>query len=784
MKRFQMKKLIYLTLISGFALISCRQITEKVDPLSFVPPIENVAGEWVSADTIAMEPSLRNFRAQALVNRDITSISWLAAAPYSGGYHTGVMKINGQVPMVNAFRWQPWQALRKSEITDFEVLSSTRMIFEQNAILWRVKITNKTSKTQPLNIDLDLIGFISKYGGDWQWWYPYPKMEGKVTKRDDEVETVRKFIGKEYFGQEVMVEEMIEVKLTGKMKPIKFPTDNDILTCKKYHSEVENGNLFVYDNETEAVIAFAVPENPESLIALNSGGSASWKYELKPGETKTFEYCMAFGDNKENVSNELDDFSGNFGKWFEGVKTDWEKKWAQLFTPDKSLVSGCFPILETDDELVKKVYYTGPLTMLYLLNTNLPEHERVFLTGGPRWGASTTFFWDIAIWSELWAVVDPMMMKEQIIAWIKIDPNKFYGQDNFGGKGVGNGYSANYWCLYKIIRDYVVATGDYDFLDEIVGERSVLDHIEGYALNWKNLSLYGTPGHEDEIYQLADFGSNPWNLLECVPTYIHIVPSFNIGYVWMMRETANFYKKKENFNRADSLDIQAEKMVKNILKLYAGNGVWNSLYPNNKKVEVRHVLDLIYFGKFLADDVSPSIKQEMMEFLNRELMTDSWMRAQSLSDIAAKDSDRPDHGPMGSFDGWIPEVMDAITQMGYPQEALDFYKAIEPVTHEGCWSQARELWGENKLKKSASVRIASRGWNNRESSSGIGISQVMLKNFFGFYPQINGKVIEDKDIWPFKGKSKLHHVYYNNEYYTIEFQNDKPVIVKESTELN
>ena len=151
-----------------------------------------------------------------------------------------------------------------------------------------------------------------------------------------------------------------------------------------------------------------------------------------------------------------------------------------------------------------------------------------------------------------------------------------------------------------------------------------------------------------------------------------------------------------------------------------------------------------------------------------------------MSDIAAKDSDRPDHGPMGSFDGWIPEVMDAMTKMGYPQDALEFYKAIEPVTHEGCWSQAHELWGDNKRKKSARVRIPTRGWNNRESSSGIGISLVMLKDFFGFDPQINGEVVEDKDVWPFSGESKLHHVYYKNDYYTIEFQDNKPVMIKEN----
>ena len=760
---------LILIVLSSVILSTCKnKLVTDGNINSIIPTLDDVSGIWVSADTIAMEPSIRNFRGQALLNRDMTSISWFVSAPYSGGHHTGTLKINGIIPKASQFRWQPYQALRKGKLDELDIKSSTRMLVENDAIMWKVEITNTKKTAQNIDVDLDMIGFISQYNdGDWKWWYPYPDKSGKRTEtRHQAIEDLRTHIG--------------ETEINGKsISYDAWPSDQEILNSEHYRSTTEKNTIYIHDKNTPSITAFSVVTNPHMIEAMNCGGKASWRLNLAPGETKVIKYFMTYGDNVSTIKGNITEWSANFDKSFATVKIDWEKKWTQLFTPDKSLVSGCFPVLETDDELVKKVYYTGPLTMLYLLHTNLPEHERVYLTGGPRWGASTTFFWDISIWSELWAVVDPLMMKEQIIAWIKIDPSKFYGKDNFGGKGVGNGYSANYWCLYKIIRDYVVATGDYKFLDEIVDNKTVLNHIEGYALNWQNQSLYGTPGCEDELYQLADFGDNPWNLLECVPTYIHIVPSFNIGYVWMMRETANFYKQKGNIDKADSLDTQAEEMMQNILKLYAGNGVWNSLYPNNKKVEVRHVLDFIYFGKVMANDVSPSIKKEMMEFLYRELRTDSWMRAQSLSDIAAKDSDRPDHGPMGSFDGWIPEVMDAITKMGYPQDALEFYKAIEPITHEGCWSQAHELWGDNKLKESARVRIASRGWNNRESSSGIGISQVMLKNFFGFDPQISGEVISNSDAWPFNGKSKLRHVNYKNEYYTIEFQNNKPVMVKE-----
>jgi len=167
----------------------------------------------------------------------------------------------------------------------------------------------------------------------------------------------------------------------------------------------------------------------------------------------------------------------------------------------------------------------------------------------------------------------------------------------------------------------------------------------------------------------------------------------------------------------------------------------------------------------------------MIDFLYRELMADHWMRAQSVDDVAAAQSDRPDHGPLGAYDGWPAETMDALTQMGFPQKALDFYHAIEPVTYEGIWAQAHELWGENKTTKHARVRIAERGWHNRESSGGISLSQVVLKDFFGFYPQIGGEALQNHG--PLNLSGKLYHVLYNNAYHTILLDNGKPRMIRE-----
>ncbi len=776
-----MKQVLTL-LIAAILIISCNTpsttLTKQSSIYDNIPTLDELSGQWVSVDTVDMEPSIRNFQSQALLNHDMSSISWLAAAPYTGGYHTGVFRFNGKTPLVNEFRWQPFQALRKTEVDSFQIISRTRMPIEKNAVMWHISIENLSALDKSVEIEQDLIGFISKYDEDWQWWYPYPKIDGKTTKRDDEVANVRKYIGKEKVDGEVIVSELIDGKPQKKTVSLNFPSDKELLMSEKYSTTIEGNTIFISDTETDAVTGFRIINKLVQTTAFKSGATTKLTVEIEGLKTADFKYIMAYGDNETSVKQLLDELSEDFEKSFEDIENEWNKRWSEIFKPDNSILSGTFPVLETDDTKAKKVYYTGPLTMLYLTHTNLPQHKKVFLTGGPRWGASITFFWDITEWATLWATIDPEMMKEHISSWISIDPSKNYGQDNLGGKGVGNGYSANYWALFQMIRAYITVSGDYDFLSTELEGKTVLNHLEHYATNWQRLSIHGQKGASDDLYKLADFGDDEWNLLECVPTYKHIVPSFNAGYIWMMRETASFIEMKGDTAKANSMLVDANAMVHRLLQLYAGDGVWYSLYPDGKKIEVRHSLDFMFMGRYLPNDIPQNIKSEMMDFVYRELITDNWMRAQSLSDVAAKNSDRADHGPLGAFDGWPAGTMDALTQLGFPDKALDFYHAIEVVTNEGIWAQAHELWGEDKLTKQAKVRIAQRGWHNRESSSGIAMSQVMLKNFFGFYPDASGNALKNNTTFDFKGT--LYHVKYQGEYYTLTTENGKTEMVREN----
>ena len=123
---------------------------------------------------------------------------------------------------------------------------------------------------------------------------------------------------------------------------------------------------------------------------------------------------------------------------------------------------------------------------------------------------------------------------------------------------------------------------------------------------------------------------------------------------------------------------------------------------------------------------------------------------------------------------YLDHVGIAVGDLG---KALDFYRAMEPLTHEGSWAQAHELWGENKENKNARVRIAERGWHARDAIAGIGMSQVMVKGFFGFNPQVSGDVIRKPGALNLEGT--LRHVLYGGEYYTLELHQGEVSFNKE-----
>ena len=494
---------------------------------------------------------------------------------------------------------------------------------------------------------------------------------------------------------------------------------------------------------------------PDSVTNDNGIVRWQWKVTLFAGGKKEMGFIAGDGRaaDSQKVQGDVAHWRKHFPSEFDGFKKCWERRWADAFTPGNKYFSGSLPVLVTDNATLKRNYYMGIITMLELERTQFPVSPRSFITSGER-APGTQFYWDASMQSTVWALLEPAGMKATLRRWLVQNPRSgqviFLTDTNGFDAAVHDritGYAFNACTIFKTALDYLRITGDLAFLDESLEDgKTVLQRMDEMATDWKTLVLPDSP--------LADYGENG-NLLECAPAYIHRVASCNAQDVWMMRQAATLQELKGNTVRAKQLRDDAEKLLPAVLSLYKpDDGVWYGLHKDGQRVELRHCVDYIYVGDALAADLTPDMRREMTDFVKRELLMCDWMRAMSLKDAAAAVSDRPDHGPMGAYDGWPALTVGTMWRLGFPNDAFNFYCRTAEVTKEGPFAQAREFYGPHREKYDAPVRIAERDGCMKECISGVAFSDVVVNTFFGFAPSLDGKklLVDPQTPRPFTGK--------------------------------
>ena len=701
-----------------------------------VPTLDEMAGDWKTPAELEQFPSIHNFSGQMLVNKDLASISWLASPPFSQGFHSGALQIDGKVPVAGKFRWYPYQAVRSGALRGLAIETVNRMVFDARGVLWRITVSNTEPGEVSGKLSLDLNGAISKLTAvdSWDWAYAQPG-PGGPKRRYEETEAAR-----------VAVDATPAPRLEN---------------AADYSATVaESGTaLVVNDTKTPARTVFAFASKPDTLTSDGHQGQANWDFRLAAGQTRTIDMVMAFGEGA-GVIADATRWADRFDVVFADAKQLWEQRYAQVFTPHNGFFEGNLPVLQTEDPALRRNYYMGVVNLLLALRDQLPYSPRVFVAGGPRYGASVQFIWDTGMMDTLFALLEPQAMRAYIVKTLQWDLEKCLAFDYYGNRAFGYRYVANYPMLFRIATTYLRVTRDRAFLNQKVGDKTFLEHLDRLALNYQK---YLMPDGG-----LADFGGDPWHFLECVPTYIHATAGFNAAYVSMLREMAELHASLGHSEVAAERRAAADKLAAAIPKLYvAGKGYWQSRYPDGRQFDMRHCLDFQFVAQGIPRDLSPAVRREMRDFVARELLMKNWMRAQSLQDPAADRSDRPDHGPMGAYGGWPPETVDGLCQLGYWQDALDFYRRCEAATHEGAFSQGHEFYGPKKRDYDAPVRIATAGTICREALCGAGFTDVVIRAFFGFRPGLNDQRLLWAPDQPRGFSGQLRHVRWGKALFTI-----------------
>lgn len=368
--------------------------------------------------------------------------------------------------------------------------------------------------------------------------------------------------------------------------------------------------------------------------------------------------------------------------WDSG-RDEWNRVWESTFTPGNDDFGGHLPTIAGDRPL-QRLFYMSVLTLL-MTRRLIPEPtaraeiatggqciwaekrrplKKAYVWGGPEGAPTTSFLWELEFQSSLLARLDPVVLREQMEAMIQVDLHTHWGIETISGAGAGMGYGVNPGAFLYCAAEYVKHTGDRQW---------ALDHLE-------YLRSCARP-------ELTDYGDCQ-NVLECVSTYEHTIAAFNALAVSGLRFLAGLTGEDEYARQADRLAAEV------IEKLWAG-GPWHCIQPDGSKRVVKTILDFVYVGRHMTQDLSDEVRTGMLQFFEKELQTEDWLYALAPSDADALTTALPtfqtyraDHQATGSYDGWPARAASVLLKFGERNKALSWLERLEVLTHEGPFGQA------------------------------------------------------------------------------------------------
>lgn len=680
-------------LLAGIQGVSVAKVVGS-GKVTRIPALESLAGRWEDVSTLLALPAINNADGSAEAGRSILAIDNLSFPPITMTGGTGTLLIGGRSPRLDKSRWYPYQVLRKGMQVNISIETAVRMVYEERGLLFHISLKNEGKTTQIFKLGINLTANTSVHS-NWGWKVPRPQ------------------------------------------EPDRFD------------AVVSDGgrSLLLRDSKGQLENCFSFQNAPDRLVAKAHSGEAIWNVSLKPGGKMTVNYVLSIGYARSTVHALAVKWAGDFDETYARVKNDWQTRFDAMFTPHNKYFSGYLPTLVTKDREMRRIYYMSVVSLLSILRTGFPVAPRVYVSNSPQSNCTMVYFWDTSEWANTFALLDPAMLKRYLESWLAKGIYNGYSEEYLTGHLEGPWYSANDLSIFRLINAYLNVTGDGSFLREKIGGKTVLEHLVEIATHWKRLVK---PGHT-----LADYGDAS-NLLECVPTYVDEVASLNAVNVRIMRRVAAIEDKYGSKTEAAELRKDADRLYDAVLRLYVpGKGIWYTVHKGGKKVAVHSVFDFATVGLTIGKDLASRIKDQMIHFVEKRLLTDHWMRALSLNDEAASASNRPDHGPMGAYASWPAETMRVMCDFGKYRDALDFLHRCASVTYEGPFSQSRELMSRSD---SAVVRI-SPAPQTYNASNGGSFAESIIRGFFGFRPDfLDGTIVPDRTARGFLGRLLNVHV--------------------------
>ena len=587
-------------------------------------------------------------------------------------------------------------------------------------------------------------------------WFPYQLVNNSHYKGVELTSTMRTVFEK----KGVLMQLIFENKTN---KPAEFPMSMDLVSGELKSITKPNPlqTIIYYSNN---MYVFTYSTKPDSVVSSGENTHACWNIRLKPGEKKVISYAICIASDENNAISVSKRWSADFSKTFNEAKILWEDRWKDVFKPGNKSYSGYLPTFESTDKKLYEIYYLSIVSFLETQQNNVYPTLDIAFGSNNEWAANQAYFWEISQFADMYALLEPKGLKAFINMALKVDIDKGNAIDYNNGRITNHWYAVNDYALFKTIDSYIRINKDFDFLKSECNGKTVLEHLYKLATGWEK--------RFNKTFGLADYGKDPWSFFEAIPNYIHMVPAMNAQNVWMLRSMAQYDILYGEAKRATVLKEKAGLLSAGILALYVpGEGVWKVKYPTGKSIVSRHSYDFLSIGMTMKEDLTPIMKNEMIRFVETELLTPShFMRAMSLRDSSALNSDRSDHGPAGCYIGWPALTVQAIADMGQFEKAKNILGSFRNAFEESGMGQAIEF-----LVPVGSTKTINRIGARAGASfilSGSDYANAIIDGLMGYKPSIDGKLQPYMDDSTRFFEGKLQNIRHGAANYLLETTNN------------
>lgn len=608
---------------------------------SFIPTVDDLAADPVTHhyDDMIAPAGLTNMLGTVRVDHDLTAVSAVQFPPISQGLtQTAVLFVDGRlfasygVPVTH--EWRPDRVVRRAAIGELTIETTTVCVPGSMAVAIDIAVSSSVARS--VVIGLSAAARVTRSADAW--------LDAESPSEPDAV---------------AVVEGALEF------------------------SSADAGAWSVQGLLGGTAALSGVAESEEFDIGIGGngrGGDLTVTLDVPAGGTAHTSYVQAVGTTASAARSTYSAIVADVPGAIAAAEEFWNRQLSAAFTPGSGEFSGSLPVLETASEPLRRIYWWAALGVIWFRR----DYEgnvlgRSYDTLMPNFWGTTTFIWDYSLSSVSHALLDPAEMRNQLRHWISLDIHSHFGTSSLTGGPVGRWYSVNDYAMIRLVHDYVRLTGDVEFLAERVGDTTVGESVQEWATAWKAL-------RRDTA--LADYGEID-NLLECVSSYTHEVASLNAANVWSMRTAASLSSLQGDDVAASELRASADALLPSVIERYLpGEGIFSAGQPDGTQLAVRHCYDFSVVGTTIADDLAPKVRAEMVEFFQRELQTDNWMRALSPWDPDASYSPRPDHQWNGAYPAWPADAGRALTALGAPSVLLTWLTGLARTANQGPMGQA------------------------------------------------------------------------------------------------